>query len=127
MSSHPEVIGRGRPTFILWRHVLREMLPPTLLAFLIFTFLLLMRYLLQISRLWIQHGAELETVLWSLVYSLPHIVVLTLPMGVLVGGLLAFGRMSSDFEIVALRAQGMSLLNLVTPVLFFGALSWALN
>jgi LPS export ABC transporter permease LptF/LPS export ABC transporter permease LptG len=127
MSTSAEAIGRGRPTFILWRHVIREILPPALLAFLIFTFLLLMRYLLQISRLWIQHGAELDTVLWSLVYSLPHIVVLTLPMGVLVGGLLAFGRMSSDFEIVAMRAQGLSLLNLVPPVLLFGALTWALN
>jgi LPS export ABC transporter permease LptF len=127
MTGALAAISRARPTFILWRHVLREVIPPTLLTFAIFTFLMLMRTLLQLSRLWIQYGAELSQVLWSLVYSLPHIVVLTLPMAVLVGGLLAFGRMSADFEIVALRSHGLSLLNLVPPMLIFGGLTWVLN
>lgn len=127
MSSSPAVLPALRPTFILWRHVVRELLPPTLLGFLVFTFLLLMRYLLKISALWIQHGFELTSVLWAIVYSLPHTVVLTLPMGVLLGGLIAFGRMSSDFEVVALRALGISLLQLVPPVLLFSGLMWGIN
>lgn len=127
MSHAAASASWARPTYILWRHVLREVVPPTLLAFGIFTFLMLMRSLLQLSRLWIQYGAELTDVLWSLVYSLPHIVVLTLPMGVLVGGLMAFGRMSSDFEIVALRAHGLSLMSLVPPMLIFGGLMWTVN
>lgn len=126
-AATDSALSATRPTWILWRHVIREIVPPTALGFLLFTFLMLMRFLLQISRLWIQYGAELSTVLWAIVYSLPHIVVLTLPMGVLVGGLLAFGRMSSDFEIVALRALGLSLTRLVPPVLAFAALMWMVN
>lgn len=111
------VVRMPRPALILWRHVLRELVPPTLLGFVVFTFLMLMRYLLDISELWIQHGAELSSVLQAVVYSLPHIVVLTLPMAVLVGGLVAFGRMSADFEVVAMRALGISLVQLLPPVL----------
>ena len=119
--------GRLRPAFILWRHVIQEMIAPTLLGFGVFTFLMLMRFLLRISQIWIQYGAELATVLWAIVYSLPFIVVLTLPMGLLVGGLIAFGRMSSDFEIVALRASGVSLLHLMPPVLILAGIAWAVT
>ncbi len=120
-------VSRSRPALILWRHVIQELIAPTLIGFLVFTFLMLMRWLLEISRLWIQYGADLSQVLWAVVYSLPHIVVLTLPMGVLVGGLIAFGRMSSDFEIVALRALGVSLLHLLPPVLIFSGVLWLAN
>ncbi len=127
MSTLVASISRARPAFILWRHVVREMLPPTAIGFLVFTFLMLMRWLLQISRLWIEYGAGLVDVLRAVLYSLPHIVVLTLPMGLLVGGLIAFGRMSADFEIVALRALGVSLLNLVPPVLAFSSVLWGIT
>ncbi len=127
VSGTRRAAARLRPAYILWRHVIKEMIPPTLLGFGVFTFLMLMRFLLRISQIWIQYGAELTTVLWAIVYSLPFIVVLTLPMGLLVGGLIAFGRMSSDFEIVALRASGVSLLHLMPPVLILAGIAWALT
>lgn len=125
MSSALDSILRHRPALILWRHVIQELLTPTLLGFGVFTFLFLMRFLLRISQLWIVYGAELENVLWAVVYSLPHIMVLTIPMGLLVGSLIAFGRMSADFEIVALRAAGVSLLHLLPPVLISATILWA--
>ncbi len=124
MSAAAASILRARPALILWRHVILELLTPTLLAFCVFTFLFLMRALLRVSQLWIEYGAELSSVLWVIVYSLPHIMVLTIPMGLLVGSLIAFGRMSADFEIVALRAAGVSLLHLLPPVLIASALLW---
>lgn len=127
MSSPAATLAFPRPAFILWRHVIRELVAPTALGFSLFTFLLLMRFLLEISQLWIQYGAELSMILWAIVYSLPHIVVLTLPMGLLLGGLIAFGRMSADFEVVALRALGVSLMHLVPPVLLFSVALWLLN
>ena len=38
MTGAVAAIARARPTYVLWRHVLREVIPPTLLAFSIFTF-----------------------------------------------------------------------------------------
>ncbi len=125
MNGALEAVLRARPALILWRHVIQALLVPTMLGFGVFTFLFLMRFLLRISQLWIVHGAELQTVLWAVVYSLPHIMVLTIPMGLLVGSLIAFGRMSADFEIVALRAAGVSLLHLLPPVLIAATILWA--
>ena len=48
---------------------------------------------------------------------LPSILAVTIPMAFLLGVLLAFGRMASDSEIVALRASGVSPLRLLVPVL----------
>ena len=62
MSSIAVSIQRARPALILWRHVMLELMVPTLLGFSVFTFLFLMRFLLRISQLWIVYGAELERV-----------------------------------------------------------------
>jgi lipopolysaccharide export system permease protein len=49
----------------------------------------------------------------------PAILVKTFSMAVLLAALLAFGRLSSDSEIVALRASGASIARIVRPVMVF--------
>lgn len=52
---------------------------------------------------------------------LPYVVSFALPMGVLTGVLLVLGRMSSDREITAIRASGVSVAGISAPI-FFAAL-----
>lgn len=49
----------------------------------------------------------------------PFVVSYALPMGLLTGVLLVLGRMSSDREITALRAAGLSVAWISAPILFF--------
>lgn len=112
---------------ILYRYVWREILPPTLVGFALFTFILLMNYLLRLARMLIEQGVGLPEVSKILLLSLPHIVVLTIPMAVLFGGLVAFGRLSGDSEVIALRAGGVSLYQLAVPALIFAGVAWLLN
>jgi len=49
----------------------------------------------------------------------PFVVSYALPMGMLTGILLVLGRMSSDREITALRASGVSVAWLSAPIIFF--------
>jgi lipopolysaccharide export system permease protein len=49
---------------------------------------------------------------------LPAYVGLALPMASLLASLLAFGRMGSDCEIIALRMGGISTLRLLRPAIF---------
>jgi lipopolysaccharide export system permease protein len=56
----------------------------------------------------------------------PFVVSYALPMGMLTGILLVLGRMSSDREITALRASGVSVAWLSAPILFFALVGVAL-
>ena len=62
-----------------------------------------------------------------LLLNLPHIVVITVPMGLLFGILLAIGRLSADSELTAMRAAGVSLTYLYRPILALSLLLTALN
>ena len=55
-------------------------------------------------RILISRSADLSTTLSLLGHTLPGIFALTIPMAFLLGVLVAFGRLASESEIVAMRA-----------------------
>ena len=118
--------GRGRrslfrlPSPTLTVYLLRELIVPTLMGFGLFTFFLLMNYLLTLAELIFRDGVAFADVGRIFLYSVPHTIVLTVPMAVLVGGLVAFGRLSADAEIIAMRSGGVSLYQLAAPILILG-------
>jgi lipopolysaccharide export system permease protein len=101
---------------ILPLYILREHLGPFLFGLFIITFVLVMDFILEILNLIITRGLNAYTVLQMFGLNLAWMLALSIPMAVLVATLMAFGRMSADNEITALRANGVSLYRLVTPV-----------
>ena len=98
------------------RYVLREILPPVLLALLIFTFLLVLPPVMDQLEKLLAKGITWGTaarILWMLV---PQALGLTIPMALLVGILIGLGRMSGDRESVALLACGVSPFRLLRPI-----------
>jgi LPS export ABC transporter permease LptG/LPS export ABC transporter permease LptF len=100
--------------------VTREVAVPAALGFLVYTFLLMMRGIFALVEQIFVRGVSAADGLGLLVCSLPHVAVLTLPMGYLFGVLIAMGRMTADNEITALQAVGVSARRLVRPVLLLG-------
>jgi LPS export ABC transporter permease LptF/LPS export ABC transporter permease LptG len=105
-----------RPT-ILDRYVVREVLPPSAIGLLLFTFIVLLDQIPQLLKILVSRGADFGTVARALLYLLPSIFSITIPMSFLLGVLLAFGRMASESEIVAIRASGISPARLLRPVM----------
>src|SRR6184192_416743 len=111
----------------LSRYIFKEMIAPTVLGFSFYTFIILMRNLFDFAGMIIKRSLPAATVGKLLLLSLPHIVVLTVPMSLLFGILIAVGRLSADSEIIAMRALGISTRTIYRPVFFFSFLVFLLN
>jgi lipopolysaccharide export system permease protein len=120
------VRARLRPT-LLDKYIVREILPPTGLGLLLFTFIMLLQQITLLTGVLISRGADLATVIRVFAYLLPSLLSVTIPMALLLGLLLGFGRMASDSEIVALRASGVSPLTLLRPVALLAGVACAVT
>lgn len=108
-------------------YLFREILGPLALGFFVYTFILLVRFLFQSAEMIIRRGLPLSTVGELLVYTMPNIVVLTIPMSLLFGILIAVGRLASDSELIAMRSAGISLISLYRPILIISGFFTLLN
>lgn len=102
------------------RLILKELLPHFFFGVGLFTTLLFAGGYVFMLTEYAVHGIPLRQVIELTFLFLPQIAVKTLPMGLLLATLLGFGRFSSDWEITALRATGVSLRRIVRPVFWLG-------
>jgi LPS export ABC transporter permease LptG/LPS export ABC transporter permease LptF len=107
---------------LVTRSVLREIWPPFLLGLAAYTFIILLRSLLDLAGLMLRGGSTFGAGLRLLALTLPNVVVLTLPMSLLLAILVGVGRMSADSEVVALKASGVGLAGLYRPILLFSGI-----
>ena len=101
----------------LYLYISRETAVPFLLGLATFTSVLLMGRILQIADLVVSKGVDLSDMLRLIVYLLPFFSMVTIPMSFLLALLLAFGRLSADSEITAMKSCGVGLYSLLPPVL----------
>jgi len=101
---------------ILDRYMIKEVGPPFALAVGVLTFFLVIDRVYQLTDLVITKSVPFHLVLGLLVYMLPGVLALTVPMALLVAVLLAGGRLAGDLEVAACKASGVSPLRLFRPV-----------
>lgn len=104
---------------LLTRYIIRETAVPFLLGLATFTSLLLIARILKLVELVVNRGVPVIEVVKVFSYILPAFLEVTVPMALLLGVLVALSRLSSDSEITALRAAGLSMPQLVWPVALF--------
>ena len=102
---------------ILDRYIIREVVPPFMLALLIFTFLLMIPPIMEVAEDLIAKGVDGFTILRLMGTLVPQAIGITIPMAFLLGVLMGLGRLSADRESVALQACGVSIVRMVTPLL----------
>lgn len=106
----------------LRRYFLREVAVPFLLGIGVFTFILLIARMLKLVELVVNRSVPILQIAKLFAYILPTFLEVTVPMALLLAVLLSFGRLSADSEIVALKTSGISLYQMVVPVIAFTGL-----
>ena len=101
---------------ILTKYTLKEFLPPFFLALLCFTSILLFDEVFRLTKHFVKKGISPYYLIELLIYLLPVVVVLTIPMATLVGILLALGRLSTDNEVTAMKAHGVGFHQILLPL-----------
>lgn len=111
---------------ILDRYIIKEIIPNILIGLLVFTFVMLMNQILLLAETLITRDVPFVNIFLIIYYSLPALLVLTIPMAVLLGVLLGLGRLGSDSELTVMRASGISLYRILAPILVLAFFCWLL-
>src|SRR5882672_2343708 len=110
---------------ILDRYLVREILPPLLIALVGLTFALMMPPILHVGELLVEKGVAWTTILHALWTLVPQALCVTIPMALLFGILFGLGRLSADREFVALQACGISVFRVFQPIALLAVLACA--
>jgi len=109
---------------IISRYIFREIAVPFFIILFVLTFVLLMGKILQIMDLMVNKGIRVWDIAHLIILIMPNFMLFTIPIALLVSILIAMGRFSADNEITAIKASGVSLIEIYYPVAFASLLAF---
>ena len=105
---------------ILFRYIIKELIVPFILSLLMITLIFVLNLVFQMLGKIAGKGLDFYVIMEFFFLNLAWILTLAVPMAVLIAVLMAFGRLAAENEITALKAGGVSLIQMLKPALFFG-------
>ncbi len=96
--------------------IIKAFIGPFVATFLISMFLFLMLFLWKYIDDLVGKGLEWHVVARLLFFSLADLIPMALPLAVLLSSLMTYGNLSESYELVALKASGVSVYRALLPV-----------
>jgi len=104
------------------QYIFFEMLPSFILGMIVFISIILMFQVLRLTEFALIHGVDLKTISEIVGYICISMLPALFPMSLLFAIILTYGRLSSDSEIVAMKASGMHMGMILSPAVVLGLL-----
>ncbi|MEI0565499.1 LptF/LptG family permease [Brachyspira pulli] len=106
------------------KYIITETIGPFLAGILFFTFIFVIQLLPELIRLIMNNGAPLWMSLETFLYMLPFNIGITIPMSILMASIIGYGRLSSDNEIIVMRALGFPHMRIYMPIIILGVITF---
>ena len=100
---------------VLNKYIVHDFLVTFILTVMIFTFIMCAASVLKAIDL-LARGVSGWSILQVFLFNIPFILTFSIPISVLTTILLQFGRMSFDGEVTAMKACGLSMWQIVSPI-----------
>ena len=104
---------------LIHKHILLELIPVFLIGNVFFIMLLLLDKLMNLADLFFTKSVPGWLIIQTIIYYMPSFFVITIPTSALLAVIFVFGRMSSDSEIIAMRAAGAGKRFFLKPTMIF--------
>lgn len=112
----------SRIPFLLYSYLATEMLAPFFASFLVMNAVFFLVKLIPFLNFVLGLQVGFADFIRLLCYLFPNIFLYTIPMSAMLGITIGFSRLSSDMEILALKAGGISIYKIVPPVIIVAGL-----
>ena len=99
--------------------LIKSFLGPFITTFFIAIFLLLMQFLWKYIDDLVGKGLEFTQIAELLFYASARFVPVALPIAMLLSSVMVFGKLGENYELVALKSSGISLLKILFPLTIF--------
>ncbi len=112
---------------IIYRAIIRELLQNMLLSIAFLNAILVIEKLMKLSKVFSAVGIDLLNLSLLVILLQPQLFVFTVPMAILMGVLLTYGRMQTDNEMTIFMVSGMPYKKAFKPALYLGLISFLLT
>jgi lipopolysaccharide export system permease protein len=96
--------------------ILKAFVGPFIATFFITLFVFMMQILWKYIDDLVGKGLDIFTLIEFLVYASATLVTLAMPIAILLSSIMTFGKLGENFELVAIKSSGISLLRFMQPL-----------
>ncbi|MBI5048501.1 MAG: LPS export ABC transporter permease LptF [Deltaproteobacteria bacterium] len=108
-------------------YIFRETATAFALTIAIFAATSLLSKVLKLVELMVNYGVGPFIILKFILFIMPSFLIYIIPMSFLISTLIVYNRLSSDNEITAMKASGLSLVRISMPVAFIAFLAYIIS
>ena len=113
-----QIISPWKSIPLIDRWLIGQILPPMIFAISAFTVISSsVGVMFDLIRKIVEFGLPLFLAIKVLIFSLPSFLVLSFPMAVLLSTLLAYGKLSANSELLAMRSLGIKTSRIIAPAI----------